>query len=169
MTSAAAAVVMAGREERAMIQSRLLSGRSDHFVCQVTLNVPGYPKRLLGDETIIEKCRMDFQIGICCESHKEVKLENGAGLALLMLFSGGKEKITAAKQVGIFIEDNACYGRIVDIDVITVDGQLSRRDFHLKPRRCFLCSKDSKECARERKHSYQELRAEVQALIDGNS
>lgn len=158
--------VMLGRDERVRVQLCLLSGRIDYFVCQITINVPGYPKRLSGDETVIKKCRADFQTGIYCEPIKEVKLENGAGLALLMLFDGGKEKMNKAKQEGIFIEENKYYGRVVDIDVVAVDGSLSRRDFYLEPRRCLLCDKDSKECSRERNHRFEELRAAAQALID---
>lgn len=168
MTSdtAALAAVILGRDERVRVQLCLLSGRIDYFVCQIALNVPGYPKRLPGDEAVIEKCREDFKIGVCCELIKEVQLENGAGLALLMLFGGGKEKMYKAKQAGIFIEENKRYGRIVDIDVVTVAGSISRRDFYFGPRRCLLCSRDSKECSRERNHRYEELRAVVQDLIN---
>ena len=40
--------VLAGREERYWIQSLLL--QCADVVCQISLNIPGYPKSLPGDE-----------------------------------------------------------------------------------------------------------------------
>jgi len=164
---AALEAVMRGREERAAAQSRLLLLRGGSFVCQITLNIPGFPKRLNGDELLIKKCKEDLLRYICRMPLVEVQLDNGAGLALLQLYEGGHGAIYNTKRAAIFIEENKDYGRVVDIDVITVSGPLSRVLFNFAPRRCLLCDKDSKECARECNHTYEELRAEAQALIDG--
>lgn len=167
-TTCAAALneVLNGREERAQLQSRLLDGRADYFICQIMLNIPGFPKRMDGDGALIEKCAADLLEQICREPVEEVKLDNGAGLALLLLFNGGSGEAEHAKRAGIFIEENKAYGRIVDIDVVTLDGPLSRSGFYLGPRRCFLCDKDSKECAKEGGHTYEELRKQVQTVIN---
>lgn len=152
-----------------MLQSRLLDGREDYFICQITLNIPGLPKRMEGDVSLIERCAADLLAAVCGNPAEEVKLDNGAGLALLLLFSGGSEGAEHVKRAGIFIEENKEYGRIVDVDVIKLDGPLSRSGFYLEPRRCFLCDKDSKECAREGGHTYEELRKRAQALINNIS
>jgi holo-ACP synthase CitX len=55
--------------------------------------------------------------------------------------------------------------RVLDIDVITAAGPISRRDIGLEPRRCLLCAGDAKTCARERKHSPEELRERVRQLL----
>lgn len=159
--------VMSGREERAAGQSSMLSSGPNRFVCQISLNVPGFPKRLDGDEAFIEKLASDLVIKICRQPIGKVKLENGAGLALLMLFDGGCEAARGAKLAGIAIEENGERGRIADIDVITENGPLSRSDLGLGPRQCLLCGKASKECARERCHTYEELRTKTQSLLDG--
>lgn len=160
----ALASVMSGREERAATQSRLLAGGG--FVCQISLNVPGFPKRLDGDAVILEKFAADLVEKICCQPLGKVQLENGAGLALLMLFDGGSGKARDAKLAGIAIEESGAYGRIADIDVITEDGPLSRADLGYAPRRCVICGGLSKECARERRHTYEELRAKMSFLMD---
>lgn len=162
----ALAAVMSGREERAAVQSRMLSGGDGLFVCQISLNVPGFPKRLDGDAFLLEKIAGDLMKKICCPPLDKVKLENGAGLALLMLFDGGRDKARGAKLAGISIEENGTGGRVADIDVITGDGPLTRADFGREPRRCVICGGLSKECARERRHTYEELRAKMRFFID---
>ena len=49
--------VLSGRDERAACQKRMLASREGAFVCQIGLNVPGFPKRVPGDITIIKDCR----------------------------------------------------------------------------------------------------------------
>lgn len=158
--------VMSGREERAAMQSQMLSGEARGFVCQISLNVPGFPKRLDGDDILIDKLVSDFTAKINSTQQHRVKLENGAGLALLLFFSGGPDLARTAKLAGISIEENNG-GRVADIDVITAEGAISRTDLGLGPRACLLCDKPSKECAREHSHTYEELRAKTQSLIGG--
>lgn len=162
----ALAAVMSGREERAAVQARMLSGSAGLFVCQISLNVPGFPKRLDGDALLLEKFATRLIKKICRPPLDTVKLENGAGLALLTLFDGGRGKARAAKLAGISIEEDDACGRIADIDVITEDGPLSRTAFGYEPRRCVICGGVSMECARERRHTYEELRAKMSFFID---
>lgn len=156
---------MLGREERASEQARLISGGDGYFVCQITLNIPGFPKRLAWDEALVEQCAWKLVKNIGRKPLEEVKLINGAGAALLMLFDGGGGSAREAKAAGIFIEASTVYGRLADIDVIAAQGPLSRKDFSLEPRRCFICNGDSKECARERRHPCGELREKAQAML----
>lgn len=162
----ALATVMSGREERAAVQSHMLLGGAEGFVCQISLNVPGFPKRLEGDDALIDKLVRDFTAKISGRQLREVRLENGVGLALLLFWEGGPNLARAAKLAGISIEENNG-GRIADIDIITAEGVISRADLGLLPRTCLLCGRPSKECARERRHSYEELRAKTQSLING--
>lgn len=158
--------VMYGRDERATVQSRMLLSGTGRFVCQISINVPGFPKRLDGDTILIKKYACDLAKKTSCRRLGEVKLENGAGAALLMLFDGGLAAARGVKLAAISIEDNDECGRAADIDVIVKDGMLSRTDFGLEPRRCLLCDGDSKECARTRSHTYEELRAAVRSIIN---
>lgn len=157
--------VLRGRERRAELQSRLMSRRAGGFVCQIALNVPGLPKRTEGDELLINLCKRELLKHICSVPLEEVQLNNGAGLALLLLCDGGQAAAQAAKRAGVLIEEGEEYGRAVDIDVITAQGALSRGALGLEARRCLLCGEDSRECTRERRHPYEELRAKTEMLI----
>jgi holo-ACP synthase CitX len=55
--------------------------------------------------------------------------------------------------------------RVLDIDVITAAGPISRGDIGLERRRCLLCPDDAKTCARKRKHPPEELRERVRQLL----
>lgn len=57
----------------------------------------------------------------------------------------------------IKLEEEHTIGRLVDIDVYTKDGSISRKEFGLKPRKCFICDDDAKNCSRSKKHNYEEL------------
>ena len=73
-------LVLAGRDERAAAQNELLASAS--FVCQIALNVPGWPKRLKGDEAAARRCAAEFlkRCGLTPLAVRE--LANGAGFCL---------------------------------------------------------------------------------------
>ena len=65
---------------------------------------------------------------------------------------------TEVKLASIEIEETHPLGRLVDLDVYDQHGRaLHRRDFGSNARKCFLCSRDAKICAREENHSQKEL------------
>jgi holo-ACP synthase / triphosphoribosyl-dephospho-CoA synthase len=53
------------------------------------------------------------------------------------------------------IEENHPLGRLMDIDVINVRHQISRRDLNLSPRRCFLCDEEAHVCVRAQTHAIE--------------
>jgi holo-ACP synthase CitX len=55
--------------------------------------------------------------------------------------------------------------RVLDIDVITAAGPISRGDIGLERRKCLLCRDDAKTCARERRHPAEDLREYVRRLL----
>ena len=55
--------------------------------------------------------------------------------------------------------------RVLDIDVITAAGPISREDIGLERRKCLLCADDAKTCARKRKHPAEDLRERVRQLL----
>ena len=56
--------------------------------------------------------------------------------------------------------------------MITYCRALSRRDFGRRPRRCYLCERDAKLCAREGGHSQEELirymNQQIEAYLDAD-
>ena len=154
-------LVLAGRDERAAVQNELLATAA--FVCQISLNIPGWPKRLDGDEAAARKCAGEFQKQLGRAPLTVRELASGAGFCIEMSFDGDADD---AKRAAVEIEETAPWGRVFDIDVITRDGQLSRKTLGLPARKCLLCNEEAKVCARAGRHSQVELRKVLSLLID---
>ena len=145
--------LLLGREARACEQKRLL--RSSEVVVQVALNVPGLPKSVAGEATLLAA------VASCLEDRTAVAsqrlyLKNAAGAALLLAFCGPEP--SRLKGEAILIEEDLPWGRILDIDVLFEGGSLSRQALGGVPRACLLCDLPAKVCARQANHSLAELR-----------
>ncbi|WEV41766.1 citrate lyase holo-[acyl-carrier protein] synthase [Bifidobacterium sp. ESL0682] len=66
--------------------------------------------------------------------------------------------------MAIGFEDDFTLGRLFDIDVMKQSSvhQLSRTDLGMPPRRCMVCEKPAKECARDQTHTARELSEAVE-------
>ncbi|CSA56393.1 CitX protein [Vibrio cholerae] len=63
------------------------------------------------------------------------------------------------------IEREHPLGRLMDLDVIDVDGHIiSRQGAQLPRRRCLLCERDAVICARSRRHSVEALLAKIEEM-----
>ena len=155
--------ILSGREERVRIRDKHLS--ENVFACQITLNIPGYPKRISNDERAVESFGKAFiekwtSCPLC-----EKKITNAAGVCWVGFFAGDLTAAKKAKEIAVSIEEGIPEGRILDIDIIVQIKTISRSDLGLPPRTCLLCSRPAKECARDRSHSYEELRTATEKLI----
>ncbi len=157
--------VLSGRDERAALQGKLLSLKKDAFVCQIGLNIPGFPKRVPGDAAVIRDCRRFLLACAGAAAFEEYFLDNGAGFCWQGAFDRVKFSAYALKRAAVEAEDRMEAGRILDIDVITREGALSRLDAGLPPRRCLVCGEDAKICARTGRHDTAELREIVFRII----
>ena len=72
----------------------------------------------------------------------------------------------AVKSKAITIENGSEAGRLLDIDVLTMKGGISRTKLGFEQRKCLLCDKPAKECARSQRHSMEELLAEVDRIAE---
>lgn len=71
------------------------------------------------------------------------------------------------KDCAIQLEVQQPIGRLWDIDVLDTQGRiLSRRSLGLAERRCLLCSQPAKICARQRRHSSDELLQEMERMLN---
>lgn len=71
------------------------------------------------------------------------------------------------KQSVIQLEQTHPVGRLWDIDVIDKHGHiLSRTEQGLAVRSCLVCAEDARVCARERRHSFDELTQAMNALVN---
>jgi len=71
------------------------------------------------------------------------------------------------KKIAVKIEAVHPLGRIFDIDVYDRDHScVSREMLELSERKCFLCEKPAKECARSRRHSLEEIIEYINATAE---
>jgi holo-ACP synthase CitX len=160
--------LLAAREERAWLQKYLLSalcGRG--CVVQISLNIPGWPKRLDGDLSALCACAKIFT-----ETTADLapivavfSLVNSAGAAILYTICGDSGLTARIKRAAVQIEEEFEWGRVFDIDVITKEGQFSRSAADIPARRCFFCGEEAKICARTQAHPISELRETAVSLI----
>lgn len=155
--------VLAGRDERAEWQRKWLSikdprGAGAFFVCQIGLNIPGFPKRVPNDYFVINKCKKLLLAHWGAVMPVEERfLENGAGVCWQAAFDAAANDPRRLKQIAVDAENALTAGRIFDIDIITAEGSLSRIQMGMSARRCLICGDEAKICAREGRHSLEEL------------
>lgn len=145
-----------GREQRARLQRFVLARSCVKCVCQISLNIPGLPKRMEGEERALLSAERRLAQSVGHEATVSMVLVNGAGMALLLAYS--RVAPLDLKKMAVEIEESADWHRVLDIDVITPDGNVSRNELGLPPRRCLICEKEAKACARSGAHSIQDLR-----------
>ncbi len=61
------------------------------------------------------------------------------------------------KRAMVDIEERHPLGRLFDLDVEHAEGMVSREQIGLAPRRCFLCGREARDCARSRRHQVVEM------------
>ena len=72
----------------------------------------------------------------------------------------------SVKRAAVALEDSHPLGRLFDLDVIGPDGPLSRTEIGAPERRCLLCDRPARLCMRGHRHSYQELLAAIDTLLE---
>ena len=154
--------LLAGREERYWMQSVLLERAN--LVCQISLNIPGYPKSLPGDDRALSFAFQQIQNGLEEFPVKVVALKNGAGKALLFPLNA-RQGAVYVKKCAVAVESGFPWSRLLDIDIRTRYGILSRTDLGQPSRGCFFCDNPAFECARAQRHPMEALRQEVAQLL----
>ena len=156
--------ILEGREARARAQ-RWLLGTVD-VVAQVSLNIPGFPKDVEGSRVLIHKVVASFTEKVLRAGGivpVEVTLENGAGVAAFL----GITSLDAVevKKIAVALEEVQEWGRILDIDILTQAGALSREKMNKPSRKCLVCERDAKWCASTQRHDIKDLRKKAIDLI----
>lgn len=153
--------LLSSREERSLIQSIML--KTFCCVLQITLNVPGMPKRIHSDERAIIRAEELLKKIVLKNMAARLVLSNEAGLAVILGLTDVNP--IELKRYSVSVEEFEPWCRVLDIDVILLGHQLSRSDIGLEPRLCLLCGKAAKECARLHSHPIRELRKRVRFLL----
>lgn len=158
------------RERRAARQRELLAayGGEDGILLSVTLNIPGPVKDRPRYRRAMEEGLRRLR-GLLPEEavvHEEThNLPTGPEGYLCL--AGSAMSPLQAKQMAVEAEEADGLGRLLDIDVITAAGGVSRSGLGLSGRRCLLCGEDAKVCARSQRHPMEELLAEIDRILTG--
>jgi holo-ACP synthase CitX len=154
--------LLASRDERAFVQRIMLGHGGVDFAVQVSLNVPGLPKRMDKDAEAVGYVAGLLFAEMSVTPSASVFLCNCAGAAAIAAFAGDPAE---AKRAAVQVDEGYEWGRAFDIDVITSSGPLERTALGFEPRRCLLCPEAAKICALERTHGVSELREEIRRLL----
>lgn len=157
------------REERAQIEQTLLDKlETDGSLLVMTMAIPGPIKSNTKLDLAFDEILAEVQQKIKPnQTVHELKREETTGWEYYAL---SKTSPREMKPIFVQIEEEHPLGRLFDLDVVFLDksGNLqgtSRIEFGLPARRCFICDRPAKECGRSRRHSVEELQAEISKRI----
>lgn len=157
--------VMNSRDMRNQLQNELIQRYPTATVLAIKLNIPGPIKN---NQYLIDLFRQGYRefrkqlSDNAVQVITEIDWTRDTGRESILVVDSGA---LALKQIAIEFEDNTNFGRLFDIDVLSLSvGHLSRADLNLPVRCCLICSRQAKECARSRQHSIEELQNKISAI-----
>jgi len=131
----------------------------DGFVVGAKVNMPGARKNTPSTAIILKvfaRLLKDI-LNKTPETHRSIDGD-------FLLFRLDRKDRTIKKTL-VYLETNHPLGRIIDLDLYTEDGPVSRRDLGLEARRCFLCDEPANHCRREKRHSLDSLTAHIDGKV----
>ncbi len=145
------------REARAAYQQTLLNTYHNGTLICLTVNMPGPIKRTA------QACRV-FAAGMGEAEQALMKEHIPLLFSQRRLLDTGCEGYLVAdgdgaviKQLMCALEETLPYGRLLDADVHTLAGQISRTQVGYSARGCMVCGKPGRDCASRRLHPLTEI------------
>lgn len=163
--------VLANRDHRSAVQTKLAQDHPDQVVVASKLNIPGPVKNNQAIQTFFEREMAGFEAfladrGLLFRQMTDWLAEETGPESFYLIASDA----VSTKRVTTAFEESTAYRRLFDLDVIYLGERgkvlsISRRDLDLPTRRCLICGRDAKDCGRSRRHSVAELQEKVSELI----
>ena len=138
------------REVRANLQKQLTED-FPYPLAVIKANLPGTDKRCLISAVAV--CEGYFEL----KKQKIIHAQTSYTTEGLIFYLSMDADACELKRVCVDIEQSHPLGRLMDIDVITEKGQISRGDMGLSPRKCFLCDEDAHLCVRNQSHRPEDI------------
>lgn len=140
------------RETRESFIARSIKSKNKCLIC-IKPNFPGAEKRNIYTNYV--SAMIFNEIKNVHDVHEFSHEYDVEGLIFYILLDGDSIKI---KERMIEIEASHPLGRLVDIDVYGQDAkQVSRDDFSIGRRKCFICDNEAVICVRSRAHTVDEI------------
>lgn len=148
--------ILQGRDDRYALQASLIEEYASPLV-SCTMNIPGPTKNSVLIQASFDKAMEVFpqrNQGVLQEVANHTK-ETGPERYFIVL---GGTNLYALKRRLAFFEQVYPIGRWLDLDLKDSDGlAITRKEIGLEQRRCLLCNRSAKECARSERHSLKDL------------
>lgn len=154
--------MLAARDQRVAYQQQLMTTYPQATIAAIKLNIPGPIKNN-------DALRRLFLAGV---QRFEAELSTYT-VAADWNHPAGNERFlilttdfATSKRMAVAFEEQDPLGRLYDIDILQAGSQraLSRTDLGLPKRRCLLCRREAKDCARSRRHSVAELQQKIMTM-----
>ncbi|WP_022851976.1 citrate lyase holo-[acyl-carrier protein] synthase [Limisalsivibrio acetivorans] len=132
------------------------------FIVTLSMNIPGVVKMPPGAAELAKNGAAlveSLPVGL----KKDCSMEDALGP--FKVYSGFGDPY-GAKNSMMFIEESIAEHRLLDIDIYTSDGIVSRSAVAKPERRCLVCSEPAKECMRLKRHSIDEVAEAALELLN---
>ncbi len=157
--------VMNNRDWRNGLQNELAKRYPTATILAIKLNIPGPIKNNQYLADLFQQGYRKFRQGLVkriVPIIDEIDWTRDTGRETILVANAPALDL---KKLAIEFEDKTNFGRLFDVDVMSADeGHLSRANLKLAVRRCLICSRPAKECARSRRHSVSELQKKISAI-----
>lgn len=159
------AVVLANKDRRAAFQKQALHEAPKQTLLAIKLNIPGPIKNNDAITYLFDQGMQAFSTLLSQRNIDVQQLARWRGVTGNELFLQTESSARIVKQVAAGFEDASALGRIFDVDVLDGTGHSwSRTELGAEVRRCFICNRPAKECARSRRHTVVELQNYISDL-----
>lgn len=157
--------VLQNKEHRVFVQQQLCMHYPEDIVIALKLNIPGPIKNNEELKKLFWTGAKELELRCQRENFgrfkKTIFWNEVTGSELFEVYEVTPKQ---AKSVTVDFENEFPLGRLFDADVLSkqTDFQpVSRASLNIAVRKCLLCDRPAKECARSRKHSVAELQKEI--------
>lgn len=159
------ATVLANKDRRADFQRQALREAPKETLLAIKLNIPGPVKNNDAITYLFEQGVQNFSVLLAQKNITVQHLAHWRSVTGNELFLRTESAAQVVKQVAAGFEDASSLGRIFDVDVLDGTGHSwSRTELGMDTRRCFICNRPAKECARSRRHTIVELQNYISDL-----
>lgn len=149
--------VLKFRDERCELQRKMIREYSLPII-SFTMNIAGPCKRNELIDFAFNWALDEILSSAGQPEHIEIR-RCAAGSEAIAVFDRREREL---KRIGTEIEDKLSIGRLLDIDVITPDGNKISRS---RERRCIVCGAPVSGCARSRAHSLTEIWSRTEQIL----
>lgn len=158
--------ILEAKEKRAQRQKELLARFKGASLISLSLNIPGSLKLSHNAVVLFEIAVREIRTCLERETLMLVAFESVFALSGAEGLFVCHAQAKVLKNMTCQIEEEHPLGRLMDIDVLDTEGKsLSREAFGYPKRRCLVCEREAKACAREQRHAYEALHRHIDALV----